>query len=104
MRTKIARTLKGLIRLLLHCFVATCKKKINIQTLFGYLQQNCATGIKLILKQFYVEARKRGGTQYSKSSLTAVRFGLCRFIIANRPDINSLGGPLNFGPPGLINN
>ena len=45
-----------------------------------------------ILKQFYVEARKKDGTQYSKSSLTAVRFGLCRFIKVTRPDVDIING------------
>ena len=41
-----------------------------------------------LLKKFYVEARKKDKQQYSKSSLTAIRFGLCRFIKNSRPEID----------------
>ena len=38
-----------------------------------------------LLTQFYVEVRRKDGTDYSKSVL---RFGLCRFIKAHRPEID----------------
>lgn len=40
------------------------------------------------MKQFYVEARKKDGAQYSKSSLTVV----CCFIKATRSDIDIING------------
>ena len=45
-----------------------------------------------ILKQFYAEARKMDKTEYSKSSLLAVRFGLCRYIKANRSEVDIING------------
>ena len=41
-----------------------------------------------LLTQFYVEVRRKDGTDYSKSSLVALRFGLCRFIKAHKREID----------------
>ena len=40
------------------------------------------------LKKCYVKARKKDGSQYSKSTLTTVGFGLCRFIKSKRPELD----------------
>ena len=40
------------------------------------------------LKKFYVEATKKDGSQYSKSTLITVRFGLCHFIKSKRPEFD----------------
>ena len=39
------------------------------------------------MKKVYVEARKKDGSQYSKSTLTTVRFGSCRFIKSKSQDL-----------------
>ena len=44
------------------------------------------------LQQFYVEARKMDRTEYSKSSLIAIRFALCRYIKASRPELDIVNG------------
>ena len=45
-----------------------------------------------LLKKFYVETRRKDKQPYSKSSLTAIRFGLCRFIKSSRPDVDIING------------
>ena len=35
---------------------------------------------------------KKDGSQYSKSTLTTVRFGLCRFIKSQRPELGIIKG------------
>ena len=45
-----------------------------------------------LLKKFYIEARRKDKQPYSKSSLTAIRFGLCRFIKSSRPDVDIING------------
>ena len=39
------------------------------------------------MKKLNVKARKKDGSQYSKSTLTTVRFGLCRFIKSKSQDL-----------------
>ena len=46
-----------------------------------------------LLKKFYVEARRKDKQPYTKSSLTAIRFGLCRHIKNSRPDVDIINGP-----------
>ena len=36
--------------------------------------------LRELLKKIYVEARRKDKHMYSKSSLIAIRFGLCKFI------------------------
>ena len=45
-----------------------------------------------LLKKFYIEARRKDKQPYSKSSLTAIRFGLCCFIKSSRPDVDIING------------
>ena len=45
--------------------------------------------LNALLKKFYVEARKKDKNSYSKSSLTGIRFGLCRYIKSSRPEVGT---------------
>ena len=48
--------------------------------------------LNALLKKFYVEARKKDKNSYSKSSLTGLRFGLCRYIKSSRPEVDTING------------
>ena len=43
-----------------------------------------------LLKKFYIETRRKDKEEYSKSTLTTLRFGLCRYIKSKRPELTSL--------------
>ena len=47
---------------------------------------------KRAAKKFYVEARRKDKQPYTKLSLTAIRFGLCRHIKNSRPDVDIING------------
>ena len=44
------------------------------------------------LKRFYVEARRKDKLKYTKSSLTAIRFRLWRFIKNRRSEVDIING------------
>ena len=71
--------------------------KLAVAIIKGYLLEKgdstdfvsiSAHEINDLLKKFYLEARKKDGADYCKSSLTSIRFGLCRHIKSIRPDID----------------
>ncbi|XP_066913334.1 uncharacterized protein KIAA1958-like [Clytia hemisphaerica] len=64
------------------------KTYIEEKSILCDLQTVDKTGLNEILRKFYVEIRKKDGTKYSKSSLTAIRFGLQRKLNELRKDIN----------------
>lgn len=45
-----------------------------------------------LLKKFYMETRRKNKELYTKSSLTAICFGLCRHIKNSRPDVDIING------------
>ena len=45
-----------------------------------------------MLKKFYVEARRKDKSLYTKSSLTSIRFGLCHYIKSSRPKVDIING------------
>ena len=49
--------------------------------------------MNILLKKFYVEARKKDTNLYSKSSLLSIRFGLCWYIKSKRPEVDIIAGP-----------
>ena len=49
--------------------------------------------LKDLLKIFYVEARKKDKSLYTKPSLSSIRLGLCRYIKSSRPDVDIINGP-----------
>ena len=40
-----------------------------------------------LLKKFYVDARRKDKSLYTKSSLTSIRFGFCHYITSSRPKL-----------------
>ena len=48
--------------------------------------------LRELLKKIYVEARRKDKNMYSKSSLIAIRFGLCKFIEFHRPELDIING------------
>ena len=48
---------------------------------------------KRAAKTLYVEARRKNKQPCTKSSLTAIRFGLCCHIKNSRPDVDIINGP-----------
>ena len=46
-----------------------------------------------LLKKVYAEGRRKDKQPYTKSSLTAIRFGLCRRIKNSRPDVDIINSP-----------
>ena len=48
--------------------------------------------LRELLKKIYVEARRKDKNMYSKSSLIAIRFGLCKFIQFHRPELDIING------------
>ena len=68
--------------------------KVSVGVLQLYLQEKghrtdyvslSTSGLNNLLKKFYVEARKKNKEPYTKSSLTAIRFRVCRHIKNSRP-------------------
>ena len=48
-----------------------------------------------------MEARRKDKNMYSKSSLNAIRFGLCKFIQFHRPELDIINGS-NFKDANLV--
>ena len=76
--------------------------KVSVGVLQLYLQEKGQStdfvslpvaSLNELLKKFYVEARRKDKQPYTKSSLTAIRFGLCRHIKNSRPDVDIINGP-----------
>ena len=48
--------------------------------------------LRELLKKIYVEAQRKDKHMYSKSSLLAIRCGLCKFIQFHRPELDIING------------
>ena len=69
-------------------FVVIYLKKESAPTLHLMLLEK----LRELLKKNYVEARRKHKNMYSKSSLIAIRFGLCKFIQFHRPELDITNG------------
>ena len=84
--------------------------KAAVAVFRGYLLEKgkCVDFISLpleelreLLKKNYVEARRKDKNMYSKSSLIAIRFGLCKFIQLHRSELDIINGS-NFKDANLV--